>query len=255
MCLCLPYVPLLFPSRYTISSIRLHKYVHGRTIGELPQRLADTILHSRTSFSCGKACPLVTVEARLMVRLWTYGCRRIEEVVYLQGKRKRILFPFPSRYTTSSIRLHTYVHGRTNKRVSTATSGHHSAQQNELFLWKSGSASRCGNSHISTSMDLRMKTYKGSSVPRRREEEDIRQTHAHTTLPCTPPAYSTYTPPFLLFHRTYHYHAKVHLLQQTRCHNGTSTENTHIYIFIHNHHKIQHLYTPVDFNFAISRES
>jgi hypothetical protein len=65
-----------------------------------------------------------------------------------------VLFFFPSRYTTSSIRLHTYVHGRTNKRASTATSGHHSAHQNELFLWKSVSASRCGSSLNGTSEDV-----------------------------------------------------------------------------------------------------
>ena len=57
-----------------------------------------------------------------------------------------VLFLFPSRYTTSSIRLHTYDHGRTIKRDSTATSRHHYAQQNELFLWKNVSASRCGSS-------------------------------------------------------------------------------------------------------------
>ena len=178
-----------------------------------------------------------------MVSPWTYVCRRIEEVVYLEGMRKRILFPFPSRYTTTSIRLHAYVHRRNIKRACTATSGHHSAQQNELFLWKSVSASRCGSSLYSTSVDVRMSTYKGSSVPRRKEEEDIRQTHAHTTLPCNRSTYSTYTPPFLLFHRTNH--AKVHILQQIRYYNGTSTETTYMYTFIHNHHKIQHLYTPM----------
>ena len=166
-----------------------------------------------------------------------------------------VLFLFPSRYTTSSIRLHTYVHGRSIKRASTATSGHHSAQQNELFLWKNVSAIRCGSSLYGTSVDVRMQTYRRSCVPRSKEEEDIRETHAHTTLTCTPPTYRTYTPPFLLFHQTYHYHAKVHILQQTRYHNFTSTETTYIYTFVHNHHKIQHLYTPVDLYFAISRES
>ena len=58
-------------------------------LSELPQRLPYTILHRRMSASCGKACPLVAVETRLMVRPWTYVCRRIEEVVYLEGKRKR----------------------------------------------------------------------------------------------------------------------------------------------------------------------
>ena len=136
MCVYLPYVHFLFPSRYTTSSIRLHTYFHGRTIkrsstatsrhqsaqqNELSCGKADTFLLRRMSFSCGKACPLVAVEARLMMRPWTYVCRRIELIVYLEGKRERILFHFPSGYTTSSIRLHTYVHGHTIKRASTAT--------------------------------------------------------------------------------------------------------------------------------------
>ena len=158
-------------------------------------------------------------------------------------------------YTTSSIRLHTYVHGRTIKRASTANSGNVLPQEKLILLCRMVSAGRCGSSLNRTSVDVRMKTYRGSSVPRRKEEEDIRETHAHTTLTCTPPTYRTYTPPFLLFHQTYHYHAKVHILQQTRYHNFTSTETTYIYTFVHNHHKIQHLYTPVDLYFAISRES
>jgi uncharacterized membrane protein len=68
----------LFPSRYTTSSIRLHTYVHRRTIKRASQRLADTIPHSRMGFSCGKACPVVAVDARLMVRPWTYVCRLIK---------------------------------------------------------------------------------------------------------------------------------------------------------------------------------
>ena len=71
-----------------------------------------------------------------------------------------VRFIFPSRYTTSSIGLHTYVHGRTIKRASTAPSGNHSAQQNELFLSKSVSASRCGRTLNGTSVDVRMQTYK-----------------------------------------------------------------------------------------------
>ena len=65
-----------------------------------------------------------------------------------------VLFLFPSRYTTSSIRIYTYVHGRTIERASTATSGHHSAQQNELFLWKNLCASRCGSSLNGKSVDV-----------------------------------------------------------------------------------------------------
>ena len=89
MCVCLPYVLFLFPST---SLLPLYVYIRTSTdvpLTELPQRPADTILHSRMSFSCGKAFPLVAVEARLMVRPWTYVCRRIEKVLYLEGKRKR----------------------------------------------------------------------------------------------------------------------------------------------------------------------
>ena len=69
-------------------------YVYIRTsrdvpLSELPQRIADTLFHRKSSFCCAEWCPLVAVEARLMVRPWTYICRRIEEVVYLEGKRKR----------------------------------------------------------------------------------------------------------------------------------------------------------------------
>ena len=89
MCVCLPYVPFLFPSRYTTSSIRLHTYVLDVPLNELPQRLADTLFHGKSSFCCAGWCLLVAVESRLMVRPWTYVCRRIEEVVFLEGKRKR----------------------------------------------------------------------------------------------------------------------------------------------------------------------
>ena len=76
-------------------------YVYIRTstdvpLSEFPQRLAYTLIHRKSSFCCAEWCPLVAVEARLMVRLWTYVCRRIEEVEYLEGKRKRILLLFPS---------------------------------------------------------------------------------------------------------------------------------------------------------------
>ena len=53
-------------------------------------RLEEVVyLEGKRKRICGKACPLVAVESRLMVRPWTYVCRRIEEVVYLEGKRKR----------------------------------------------------------------------------------------------------------------------------------------------------------------------
>ena len=86
-------VCLMSSSSFLLRTL-LPLYVYIRTstdvpLSELPQRLADTILHSRMSFSCGKACPLVAVEARLMVHPRTFVCRRIEEVVYLEGKRKR----------------------------------------------------------------------------------------------------------------------------------------------------------------------
>ena len=54
--------------------IPLYVYIRMSTdvlLSEDPQRIADTILHSRMRFSCGKACPLFAVEACLMVRPWT----------------------------------------------------------------------------------------------------------------------------------------------------------------------------------------
>ena len=82
----------------TSSSFLLGKllplYVYIRTstdvpLSELPQRLADTIFHRKSSFCSVEWCLLFAVEARLMVRPWTYECRRIEELAYLEGKRKR----------------------------------------------------------------------------------------------------------------------------------------------------------------------
>jgi hypothetical protein len=124
MCVC-----LLMSSSSLLLGTLLPLYVFIRTstdvlLSELPQRLGDTLFHRKSSFCCAEWCPLVAVQARLMLRPWTYVCRRIEEVVYLEGKGKRILFLIPSRYTTSSIRLHTYVHGLTIKRASTATRVH-----------------------------------------------------------------------------------------------------------------------------------
>ena len=89
MCVCLPYVLFLFTSRYTTSSIRLHTYVHGRTIKRNSTATSGHHSAQQNEFSCGKACPLVAVETRLVVRPWTYVCRRIKEVVYIEGKRKR----------------------------------------------------------------------------------------------------------------------------------------------------------------------
>ena len=90
VCAC---VCLMFSPSFLLGTL-LPLYVYIRTstevpISEIPQRLADTILHSTMRFSCGKACSLVVVETRLMVRPWTYECRRKDEVLYLEGKRKR----------------------------------------------------------------------------------------------------------------------------------------------------------------------
>ena len=67
-----------------------------------------------------------------------------------------VLFLFPSRYTNSSISLHTYDHGRTIKRASTATSGHAFPQEKLILLCIMVSASRCGSSLNGTSVDVRM---------------------------------------------------------------------------------------------------
>ena len=145
MCVCLPYVLFLFPSRYTTSFIRLHTYVHGRTI---KQASTATSGHAFPQEKLILLCRMVYTSrcaSSLNVTSVDYVCRRIEEVVYLEGKGKRILFLIPSRYTTSSIRLHTYVHGRTIKRASTANRVHalhtgkaHSSLQNGVrySLWK-----------------------------------------------------------------------------------------------------------------------
>ena len=141
MCVCLPYVPFLFPSRYTTSSIRLQTYVHGRTIkrastatsGHHSAHQNELFLWKRVSTSlCRNSLNGTSVD----VRMWTYRGSSVPR------RKEKEDFLFPSRSTTTSIRPHTYVHGRNIKRASTATSGHHSAQPNELFLWKSVSASR-----------------------------------------------------------------------------------------------------------------
>ena len=64
--------------------------------------------------------------------------------------------PLSSRYTTSSIRLHMYVHGRTIKRASTATIGHAFPQEKPILLCRIVSAGRCGSSLNGTSVDVRM---------------------------------------------------------------------------------------------------
>ena len=79
----------LMSSSYFLLGTLLPLYVSIRTstdvpLSELPQRLAYTLFHRKRSFCCAEWCPLVAV-----VRPWTNLCRRIEEVVYLEGKRKR----------------------------------------------------------------------------------------------------------------------------------------------------------------------
>ena len=49
--------------------------------------------------------------------------------------------------------------------------------QNELFLWKRVSASRCGSSLNGTSVDVRMQTYRGISIPRRKKRTLGKHTH------------------------------------------------------------------------------
>ena len=90
---CNVRVGLMSSSSFLLGTL-LPLYVYIRTstdvpFGLLPQRLADTLFHRKSSFCCAEWCPLVAVESRLMVCPWTYVCRRIEEVVYLEGKRKR----------------------------------------------------------------------------------------------------------------------------------------------------------------------
>ena len=84
---------LMSPSSFLLCTL-LPLYVYIRTSTDVPltefqQRLADTLFHRKSSFCCAEWCPLVAVEFRLMVRPSTYVCRRIEEVVYLEVKRKR----------------------------------------------------------------------------------------------------------------------------------------------------------------------
>ena len=111
-CVC-----LMSSSSFLLGTL-LPLYVYIRTstdvpLSELPQRLADTILHSRMSFSCGKACPLFAVEACLMVRPWTYVCRRMEEVVYLEVNRKRTSF-----LLVTLLPLYVYIRTSTNVPLS-----------------------------------------------------------------------------------------------------------------------------------------
>ena len=66
VCAC---VCLMSSSSFLLGTLR-PLYVYIRTsmdvpLIELPQRLADTILHSRINFSCGKAWPLVACGSSL----------------------------------------------------------------------------------------------------------------------------------------------------------------------------------------------
>ena len=101
-------------------------------------------------------CLMVSSSFLLGTELPLYFYIRKSTDVPLSELPQRLEDTLPSRYTISSIRLRTYVHGRTIKPASTATSGHHSAQQNEFFLWKSVSASRCGSSLNGTNVYVRM---------------------------------------------------------------------------------------------------
>ena len=101
-------------------------------------------------------CLMVSSSFLLGTLLPLYVYIRTSTDVPLSEVPQRLEDTLPSRYTISSIRLRTYVHGRTIKPASTSTSGHHSAQQNELFLWKSVSSSRCGSSLNGTTLDVRM---------------------------------------------------------------------------------------------------
>ena len=101
-------------------------------------------------------CLMVSSSFLLGTLLPLYVYIRTSTDVPLSELPQRLEYMLPSRYTISSISIRTYVHRRTMKRASTATSGHHSAQQNVLFLWKSVSASRCGSSLNGTAVDVRM---------------------------------------------------------------------------------------------------
>ena len=86
VCAC---VCLKFSSSFLLGTL-LPLYVYIRTytfvpLRELPQRLADTLFHRKSSFCCAECCMLVDVEAGLTVRPWTEVRRRIEEIVYLEG--------------------------------------------------------------------------------------------------------------------------------------------------------------------------
>ena len=71
--------------------------------------------------------------------------------------------------------------------------------QNELFLWKRLSASRCGSSLSGTSVDVRMWTYRGISIPRRKKRTLGKHTqiqhfpvlHPHTVSTTHHSSYST----------------------------------------------------------------
>ena len=88
MCVCLPYVLFLFPSRYTTSSIHLYTYVQGSTIKRASTATSGHAFPQEQLILLCRMVSVVAVGARLIVCPWTYVCRRIEEVVYPEGKRK-----------------------------------------------------------------------------------------------------------------------------------------------------------------------
>ena len=108
-------------------------------------------VQSSVVYAC--VCLMVSSSFLLGTLLPLYVYIRTSTDVPLSELPQRLEYMLPSRYTISSISIRTYVHRRTMKRASTATSGHHSAQQNELSLWNSVSASRCGNSLNGTTLD------------------------------------------------------------------------------------------------------
>ena len=76
VCAC---VCIMYSSSFLLGTLLpLYVYILTSTdvpLSELPQRQAGTILHSRMGFSCRKACPLVAVGARKMVR---YGRTNVD---------------------------------------------------------------------------------------------------------------------------------------------------------------------------------
>ena len=70
----------------------LYVYIRMSTdvpLSEVVQRQEYTLYTQEKLILLCRMVSLVAVEVRLMVRPWTYVRRRIEQVVYLEGKRKR----------------------------------------------------------------------------------------------------------------------------------------------------------------------